>query len=219
MPRSRRLLQLIRELDRLKRNLLPKKWNPTGTYQPYQQDRTRAYRVLVHAEIESYLEDVLLKLVEKKYSTWLKTRRANYPIMCLVAATRLAWQDDETLSLELENIPPPTLKKLCDCIDDLIEKSFEQYKKIVSNNNGIRDRDLKRLLIPVGIALSDLDQTWLNTMNSFGGKRGSIAHSSRLGIKNLPDPQTEFNTLQEIVKGLNTLDNLIQKASKREKFD
>ena len=121
----------------------------------------------------------------------------------------------EMEGFDLISIDPPRIKKDDDSIDQIIERAVEQYRRIVEDNNGIRTRDLKRLLMPVGIALSDLDQTWLNSMNSLGGQRGFVAHKSRLGIRNLPDPKTENDAVNDLLVGLQELDEMVVEIRKK----
>ena len=38
--------------------MLPEKFSPTGDYSDRQLDRARGFRLLAHAEIEAFLEDI-----------------------------------------------------------------------------------------------------------------------------------------------------------------
>jgi hypothetical protein len=137
----------------------------------------------------------------------------SFVITCLIAASKTGWQDAETETLELKplDIKQIKIRRDDDSIHQMIERAVNQYREIVKENNGIKTSDLKRLIMPVGIALSDLDQTWLNSMNSFGGQRGFVAHTSRLGVKNPPDPKTEKDTVDNLLKGLKDLDDILLK--------
>ena len=211
MANSRRFQKLRTELTRLRKHFLPKTWNPTGSYSQRGIDYSRAYRILAHAEIEAFIENILLDVVEKKYSEWVKQKKATFVITCLLAASKFGWQDSE---IDISPISPLKIRRDDESINQLIERIVEQYRQIVKDNNGIMDKDLKRLLMPAGISLSDLDQTWLNDMNSFGGQRGFFAHSSRLGITNLPDPKTEFDNIQKLLPGLDLLDKKVLEIGK-----
>ena len=46
-------------------------WDPTGTYSERKLDRTRAYKILVHAEIEFFIENILLDVVQREYRRWI----------------------------------------------------------------------------------------------------------------------------------------------------
>jgi hypothetical protein len=209
MPTSIRFRQLRSELRRLRLHLLPDRWDPTGSYSDRQLDRARAYRILAHAEIEAFIEDVALAKVEQRYVEWQTAQKPSYVIICVVAATVLGWADAETIDKGLPVLSLSKLNTKGDSINLVIDGAVKQYQEIVSNNNGIKSGNLKRLLMPIGIALSDLSGTWLNTMDSFGGRRGSVAHSSRVGLKSVPDPQDENATINLLLQGLKDLDTRI----------
>ena len=181
MANSQRFRQLKAELRRLGRHFLPKDWDPTGTYSERMLDRARAFRILAHAEIEYFIENIILDIVEEEYKEWVASKKPSSVMICLIASSKLGWQDVETQEQGLTPLDPPKIRKDDESIEQMIKRSVEQFREIIKDNNGIRSRDLKRILMPVGIALSDLDQTWLNDMNSLGGQRGFVAHTSRLG--------------------------------------
>jgi len=209
MASSPKYKQLKAELNRLRRHFLPKNFDPTGYYSDRRLDRTRAYGLLAHAEIEFYIENITLDIVEREYESWSKHKQPSSIIICLLAACKIGWQDIETKELELNFIDPPKIKKDDESINLIIERAVTQHKNIVRENNGIKSQNIKRLLMPLGIAISDLDPTWINDMNSFGGQRGFIAHTSRIGLKNLPDPKTEKDAVDRLLTGLKDLDDLV----------
>lgn len=209
MASSRRFRQMRSELRRLREHFLPPRWDPTGAYSERKLDRTRAYRILAHAEIEFFLENLLLDLVERDYNDWRTNKTPSHTMICLLAASKLGWDDLETESMELKEILPPRIRKGDASIVFMIDRAVSQYREIVKDNNGIKSKNLKRLIMPLGISLSDLDQIWLNDMNSFGGRRGFIAHTSRLGVTNLPDPRAEKQTVDGLLIGLSELDELV----------
>jgi hypothetical protein len=216
MTRSRRFRKLLSELRRLKKHFLPKQRGPDASYSQRISDHARAYRVLAHAEIEAYVEDVLREVVEKKYALWQVSKKPSYIITCLVTAAKFGWRDIESDVTETEKFRPPRIEKDDESISNVIARAFEQYSKIVEDNNGIRIKNIKQMIMPLGIALSDLDQTWLNYMESFGGKRGFVAHKSRLGMTVMMDPWSEYDEVQNLLQGLEVLDQLAMKALRSE---
>jgi hypothetical protein len=216
MANSRRYRQLLSQLHQLRKNYLPRNWDPTGNYSPRKYHLILAYRLFAHAEIESFLEDIILELVEKKFDTWKRTKKPNYIMICILAASKCGWQDIETNEMSLRTIEPPKIKKDDNSITDWIERAVYQFKdEIIKKNHGIQMSDIKRLIMPLGISMADLDQTWLTSMQSFGGQRGFVAHTSRLGIRTLPDPKTELETVEKhLIPGIKILDEKIFKIDK-----
>ena len=78
----RALRTRIREL---RLYLLPKQFNPTGSYSPRQYDRARAFRLLTHAEIEWYLEQIVFETANKAYAIWSTRGIITDPIVAMLA--------------------------------------------------------------------------------------------------------------------------------------
>lgn len=64
------------------------------------------------------------------------------------------------------------------------------------------------IMIPTGIDVSSLDQTWLTNINSFGTKRGEVAHHSK-GTQGSLNPRDEFDTVKALLLGIEKLDRLL----------
>lgn len=213
MPNTQRYRQLKSEMRRLRSHFLPKKFDPT-VYSERKFDRARAFRILAHAEIEFFIENIALDVVEHEYEQWKLSKEPSYVVICLMASCRIGWQDTETEDLQLHRIDPPKIRKEDESINQIIGRSVEQFRNIVEANNGIKSQNLKRILMPIGIALSDLKQTWLNNMESFGSIRGFHAHTSRIGLKNPLDPKSEMDKVDLLMEGLKELDTKINELPK-----
>lgn len=196
MRRSRKFRELSSRISRLRNHLLPKAFHPMGLYTERQIDRARAFRLLAHAEIESYLEDIAFDTANKAYDIWQQRGLSTQPLIALVAFSE-ANSRDLTGKISLNNY---------DDLEGRIKRSINSFNSYTKGrNNGIKEADLLRLLLPIGITESDIDPVWLSTTNSFGGSRGETAHGS-WRVTNPPDPQNEFNTVKQILQGLSDID-------------
>jgi hypothetical protein len=191
--------ELCRRLASLCRNLLPQ-INSVGVYTDVEYDRTRAFVALVHAEIEAFIETRCLHVVTETRVRWLATRAPNRILFALYAMSSSGWSAIEE---EIENLP-----KLTNQYDLIarVSSSFTQYQHVVSANNGIREVNLKKMLIPLSIWLTDLNPAWILEMSNFGGFRGQVVHTT-WKANQPPDPGT-MNTLIRVIllPGLNRLD-------------
>ena len=117
--------------------------------------------------------------------------------------------------------PPDTLKKPSNVkqdnhdkrleITEKINSAIKSFKKIIDNNHGVKEKNILALLLPIGIDSDDLDPAWLADMNTFGEKRGLVAHTSATSYMTIqtPDPANELNTVTQIKNELLRIDELI----------
>lgn len=197
MPKSVRFRTLTRELNRLKKQFIPK-INPTGSYSNRQLALTLAYRVLVHAEIEAYLEDRVWEVVLNAKKNWDSHGKTCRTLICLLA-----------FSGQMMEVPPDTLsptkgtKKVLEGkikINKKIDSAIENFKRVIDHNHGIKEANILALLVPIGIDSGDLAPDWLATMNTFGEERGIVAHTSATSTTiQAPDPATELRRVEQII--------------------
>ncbi|WP_322744526.1 MULTISPECIES: HEPN domain-containing protein [unclassified Nodularia (in: cyanobacteria)] len=205
-----RFRTLNKELNRLKKQFIPK-ISPIGLYSDRQLSRTLAYRVLAHAEIESYLEDRAWEATLNAKKAWDNGGKTCLALISLVA-----------FSGQMMDIPPVTLTPMKGNktgsldkikISNKITLASNCFKKVIDNNHGVKEANLLALLLPIGIDSDDLDPAWLATMNTFGKERGIVVHTSATSYRTIqpPDPANELNMVKQITEGLLKLDELINK--------
>ena len=202
--------QLSKEVTRIKRNFLPSKASrdPTSPYSNRKADRMRACWILVHAEIEECIERLCLEKIDESLSKWVNDGKVSRPILGLVAAYAIGWKDRESE----ENQMPIRLAANGNEdaeLNSIILKAVKNYKDIIKGNNGIKKKNIKMMVLPLGIALSDLDDVWLSDMDAFGGIRGGFAHSSRPSINRAIDPDALEASINSLVAGIKDLKNVI----------
>lgn len=210
MPRSARFRELQSRLRELRKNMLPAKFSPTGDYSSGQLDRARGYRLLVHAEIEAFLEDITFAAAKKGFTEWLRTNKVSDCLFCLMASYHsgfiLEGIDEEP------PISPEQRVKLKDSIKDLVQNAFKQYKQIHTTNHGIKEENLLRLVLPVGVRKEDLDAFWITNLNEFGKRRGDIAHKTAKAELQI-DPRSELEDVKALLVGLMHLDEIVTKLA------
>jgi hypothetical protein len=191
MANSPAYLDLERRLQHLRKRFLPKKFSSTGTYNQVTQDRGRAYRLLVYAELEHYFEEQSKLIAKRALDSWMARQHASLPLVHLVC----------TKSAKLA-LPKKT--KTGVSVTTLLRDIHSAFETVVNKNNGIKEKNLVALLFPIGVIEVDFDPVWLNNMNSFGGKRGLTAHTS--SVTHSINPQDEWNSVQNLLFGVKTLD-------------
>ncbi|MBK1989110.1 hypothetical protein A0J48_016455 [Sphaerospermopsis aphanizomenoides BCCUSP55] len=210
MSESSTFLTLNRELNRLKEEFIPE-ISPTGSYSESQLSKTAAYRVFAHAEIEYYLEERAWEVVQNAKSLWDTTGKTTRTLICLLGFSGLTMDEPpDTLTPKKGS---KTVKEEKIKISKKIDLALESFKRIISQNHGVKEDHILALLLPIGIDSDDLDPAWLATMNTFGENRGKVAHKSATSYRTFqpPDPATELKTVEQIIQGLSNIDELINK--------
>lgn len=164
-------------------------FDQNNSHFPENQDKLRAFKLLIHAEIESYIEKVSLMILDKCSEQW-KSRKKVLPslrFLIMYSSTRFEAHEKQLTS------------------DDRINQILSSYENIVNTNNGIRKKNILQLVIPLGIQYDDIDQTWLTTIESYGNFRGMVAHKSSSVQKQI-DKNDELRDVEFILKGLKELD-------------
>ena len=212
-----RYQQMIQNVEKLRRILLPPIFSPTGDYEETEKVFTLAvsFRVLSHAEVESYLEDRAMSATDQAWKAWIR-----YGIATRTALSLIAFSDMEMGS------PPETLqarqpsqeKSWNEKIDinSKLKIAITKYNNYIKrNNHGIKEENILSMLLPIGIRPEKIDQTLLADLNNFGESRGLAAHSRSESAQQGIDPKSEYDKVLNIIESLAELDNEIDKLFKK----
>lgn len=210
---SSRFKELKIRMRELREHLLPKKFSPIGDYTERQQDRARGYRLLAHAEFESYLEDISRETVTQVIREWKNHKKPSIIIVSFLASYHSSWNTDEEIKNEEIMKIAKSRKNIKDSIDEVIDLAQKQFTNKLKDNHGIKHNNFKSLILPIGVDVSLLDQTWLTNLNNFGSKRGEIAHNAKR-TQGTINPKDEYDLVQILLTGFMNLDREITRIKK-----
>jgi len=186
-------------LVQLRRHLLPFLPDPPVSkisYSAQELDSTRAYIVLAHAEIEAFCENVVLEKAHSTKTVFDVTGQVRPALRRMVAyyvaKNQRSWS----------HVLAPS--------HGVVDSALQSYQSAIRDNHGIKQRNLEKLLFPIGIPDTRLSTTWLAQMNSFGSNRGIWAHKSARAL-NPPDPLSELVTVNQLLQGLLNLDRILSR--------
>ena len=202
MPVSPQFCNLRSRIRQLRDHFLPITFDPTGTYSDSQVDHVRAFRLLAHAELEWYLEEIAVETANKAFDAWQHRGLVTRVLVAMVSS----YADGKfrtPLQLQAMREEGDLKGRIEKC-----KNAFNTYAK--GKNHGIREENILRLLLPLGIDETDIDQTWLSTTSSFGQSRGHSAHQS-MKVYNPPDPKNELGIVNQILEGLSDIDAKLAK--------
>lgn len=210
MPRPAKSPQLVRleaELSRLKKLLLPGKFNPTGSYPDRVFSKTLSYRVLVHAEIEEYIEERVWELAVNSNNALIARGTVNRVIASILAFSGQTFEEPPDSLAPHGNTPVAVWNQKV-LLEEKVQFALNAFAHRKNQNHGIVEKNIIDLLLTVGVKPSDIDPVWLASMEAFGRARGLVAHRSAVYYRtiNLPDPRSEYQTVKTLLSGLRDLD-------------
>ena len=185
MHTSVRYNNLVARVTQLVSHLLPA-IDPTLSYSDKDRDLTRAFCLLCHAELESYIEDITKEVVDRAFSKWNANKEIISPIIFHLA-----------YNYRQENGKPKESPY------GMVFKSYNSLTETIKKNNGIKENNLMGFFKPIGY---EIDPTLQSTLNDYGKTRGDIAHTS-FNTQQPLDPATEKNNITQILNALKTFDN------------
>lgn len=142
---------------------------PTPT--PEHQERARAFVTLAHAELEFYVEEALRDLATTSFNNAVAGR----------------WGPPAIALLGFSGLPPLNggsvlgtgKKKGRRQIETRFGDAQAAHLKILDANNGVREKHIAAMAVPLGLDGKTIDNTWLNELDAFCTMRGAFAHMSR----------------------------------------
>lgn len=196
---SPRFQELEIRLAQLEKYFIPSPFEPTGSYEDVTYEHTRAFRVLAHAEFESFIEDRVIEVLNEAFARWESTGVASTSLLAAVAHKETTHAIPETLNDALQKKKYPDLKARVEAA----KNDFNRYVR--TKNHGIKAKNILRLLMPIGFTDQDIDSVWLSATETWATARGEVAHkSAKMQVR--PDPQKEVKVVQEILDGFRDID-------------
>jgi len=134
-----------------------------------QQEMARAFQAFSHAELEWFVERVCIDLSNQVLR---ESVRGNCSASTLALLT---FSSPETLN------GGDSLggKKGARSLQSRVGDATAKHKALAEGNDGIREKHLAKLFVPLGLSASDVDPSWLADLDSFSSGRGAFAHMSR----------------------------------------
>ena len=152
------------------------------------QIRIKSYKLFVHATLENYFESIAFDLLDNAVAEWTSTKRVNHVLMNLITYSPIPYSGNKNMDIE-----------------NRIGSITSEFKGKIRTNNGIREENICRLLIPLGFKHMDFDTTWLATLDSYGSSRGLIAHKP-ISVQRALEVRDEQQKVKIIVTGLNDIE-------------
>jgi len=200
---------LTGEISRLRNDLLPRYFRQNANYDREYITRTIAYHILVHAEIESYLEERAWETALKAVQKWKNTNKANRIVLALVAFSgRMMDKPPDSILPEQPSQADSWDEKIS--LSKKVRLSVRDFYYTVNNNHGIKETNLIHLLLPIGVNVDELDTVLVADLNSYGVSRGEFAHKTSQAYSTTMqvDPREELEKARKIIKNIASIDTI-----------
>lgn len=168
-------------------SLIPK--DPLEQTDEKAQNIIKSYILLCHAEFEKYFEDVAWDIIKKAKDEFDTKQQTSLPLLNLSLMLKKEFNNNETAN-------------------ERLDKLFSNFRALIEGNHGIRKANINDMFAPLGIPINIMSDTYIESLESFGKKRGQIAHNVKESIittYNFSDEKAMINrllneTLEEIDK-------------------
>lgn len=135
------------------------------------QELARAFVTLAHSELEYYVEEACRALAQKAFSAAVAGHYGKASIAMISFSGLEALRGGATLS--------NTGRRKARRLSTRFGAVHDALIRAIDSNNGIREKHLAALAIPLGLDADTIDNTWLNELDAFCSLRGAFAHMSR----------------------------------------
>ncbi len=180
-----RILQLKQSLETARTEMLPNLEEANSWH-------IKGYILLVHAEFESFIEDIGVYIADLALSLWIESSKSTIALSYLI------------MFFTPEKVQGDFLTRLHKC--------HKNYKNNVKGNNGIKSDHVFKLLGKLGLALDLVDVTLDGDLDSFGTKRGEIAHSNSGQITTSLNASDIVTSVENMSKGLSKIGNEVNRV-------
>lgn len=182
--------------------MLPRRFDATGLYSIRVHQRTAAFRLLVHAEFESFIEDRVMTHVKARVLEWSESRRPSLTLAALFA------YDGAQVKAPASILYPP--QGPAGRFDERLSGVVSRYNRQVRvTNHGVREDNILGMLLPIGVDASDIDLAWLGDLDGWAKDRGTLAHQSLSKVGISIDPHREYAKVKQLLGGFKKVDVLI----------
>ncbi|WP_139813885.1 hypothetical protein [Pseudomonas putida] len=159
---------------------------PTPDY-----DSIASFRLLVHAELEGYFEDRAKSEIDQLDVEFAGGKYLNGRMSSLIML--YLWRSQSACCWN------GTAKYDAD-FKSLAQNALGFGRSFIKENNGIKENSIHTLSAIIGLYQHEIDEVLIEELNSFGKKRGAVAHKSWIyDTRTFDSAETERNNVVNII--------------------
>lgn len=155
-------------------------------------DKIAAFRLLMHAEIEDFLERKAKENLEK----------INLQLVQSTTCSSRSFPELFYISIVVKRPLDSAHVFDATALKGHVSSMLGAAQSIVKENNGIKEGAFNILSIFAGKTADEIDSTLSASLNSYGKNRGDVAHQSTRHSSTINAPSTEFASAKHLVDEL-----------------
>ncbi|WP_405636023.1 hypothetical protein OG543_14125 [Streptomyces sp. NBC_01178] len=173
-------------------------------------DRLHAFRVLMHAEVQHYLESVVIQILDvtENEASVGRITHAGHHLLIFQAMNPLA-TPRTSAKASYPQFALSDLKSNWSATSTSLIKAIDGHRKRVKGNNGIKVGNMNTILLPVGFRDTFFTSYFRDKMDELGEQRGRVAHGSGALVSSIPTGRGELQRFLDIEPGLSLADRYV----------
>lgn len=197
------LTSAVRRISALSKSFLP--MDPRPVFSAREEDGMHAFRLLAHAEferlIEGWAQEMNQQLAVANAHGKLPSEMKLHVLLHFEQARGAQGYPPKQISAS--RLLRPVKNKNS---NDRIKAALSAHSSLIDGNNGVSQKDILKLFMPVGVELSwfNRQHSWLDSMDALASARGDVAHGG-VGARTAPTPSGERSMLVQPLSGLRSL--------------
>lgn len=180
---------------------------PPDVYSSVELTTAKAFVVFSHAQLEDYLEEACLEKANRTLHRVQFAGAIDVTALSLISHfgdKRLIPGETTKYKERNSSLAPdfPTYdSKVNRSLLSRLKDAVTGYAANCRANNGVNERSLMQLLVPLGLDPLRWDSLWVGEMQAFGSDRGSHAHRGLAGVRRISDPFQSKERIHRILEG------------------
>lgn len=193
MANSKAFIDLTSSIKRAKKigNRVP----PYGSLKDVDDLKVRSLILLSHAAIEQYLEEFSLEIAKESLRLLQSNGVVNGPLLSLITFHKSAFARLFSGQGRHSVFKPALISVAVNAVD--------LHEKAINGNHGIKNKNQDSILLPIGVDTDLMDATLRGMLESFGNKRGGVAHSAGITtVHTRSDIEQDLRNIMTLVRRL-----------------
>lgn len=163
------------------------------------QITAKAYVLLVHAELEKYFEILSIMIAKDSFLKFDLDNKPTLPLLSLTSTNLYVIKDNKKKDLDID-------------FNTRVKGFYTKYIALVKENNGIKAKNVSELFWMLGLSKDKIGDDLLSLLDSYGIKRGAIAHTGKLANKKLLNIKEEEKSVIQLIDEIDKFDSFIEKS-------